>query len=197
MKTLLHSFVLAVLALLFLPIIISCDKNNQNIDNKESLNHQCPEKVFTDAELGITFKYDPNWTFEVKYTSDENQRHIVGHDAIENGLFKMIIISLSEEKDIDMAVKDWWLIEDEKNKVSENKMNFGPVITNRHQGVTYAANRATIYHPKQKTALDYRIFATRKKGKTIIICEKSEIGGMDGLEGEGFAIVEKTINSIN
>lgn len=153
-----------------------------------------PYRYFYNPDLGISFAHNPDWTFEVKYTKDTNEPHIVGRAPLEDGFFKMMTIEFSEEENLDLAIKIWWIQEDEENNISENKLTFEPIKPNRYQGVTYAANRAQIRVPKYNSVLDYRVFATRKNGKTIIICEKSDIGGMNGLEGDGFAIVEKSIN---
>jgi hypothetical protein len=38
--------------------------------------------------------------------------------------------------------------------------------------------------------------AINKQGKTILLVERAECGGMDGLEADGLIIIEKTINII-
>ena len=153
-----------------------------------------PYRYFYNPDLGISFAYNPDWAFEVKYLKGTNEPHIVGHAPLEDGYFKMMTIEFSEEENLELAIMTWWIQENEENNISENKLTFEPIKPNRYQGVTYAANRAQIRVPKHDSVLDYRVFATRKNGKTIIICEKSDIGGMNGLEGDGFAIVEKSIN---
>lgn len=155
---------------------------------------KAPYSYFYNPDLGISFAHNPDWTFEVKYTKDTNEPHIVGHTPIGFGYFKMMTISFSKEEIPEMAIKMWWLNENAESNIAENRITYEQPQTNRYQGITYAANRAKIAVPEHNSALDYRVFATRKNGRTIVICEKSDIGGMDGLEGDGFAVVEKSIN---
>ena len=154
------------------------------------------EAKYYDPNTGISFSYAPDWVFEEKVSTVTGGNVIVGHGPTEYGYFKMMVISFydDEDEDLELGIKTQWLVEDSKDNVAENKIYFGPIKTSRYAGVTYAANRAQIFLPKEECALDYRMFTTRKGGRTIVICEKAEIGGFDGLEAEGFNIVEKTID---
>ena len=175
-----------LIKLVLLPALFVCGCTNKA---KEE-----PYHYFYNPDLGISFAHNPDWVFEVKYLKDTNEPHIVGHTPLAIGYFKMITISFTDEEVLEMAVKDWWLEEDMENNISERRISYNQPSTSRYQGITYAANRAQIEVPEHNSALDYRIFAKRSNGKTIVICEKSDVGGMDGLEGDCFAIVEKSIN---
>ena len=98
-----------------------------------------------------------------------------------------------DDEDLEIAIKRQWLAENDRNKVAENKLYFGPIRTHHYAGITYAANRAQVDQGEKNTVLDYRMFATRNNGKTIVLCELAEVGGLDGFEAEGFNLIEKTI----
>ena len=173
MKTIIN--VLVVLFLLYM--CMGC------INNTDS-----SHRYFYDSISGISFVHNSDWRFEV----NNSNPYIVGHSPFAAGTHKTIAISLSDEEDLDTAVKTWWLGVD--TIISNNIIAFDHPRINRYQGITYAANRARVAVSKENTFIDYRIFATRKNGKTIVLCELANIGCMDGFEGDCFAIVEKSIN---
>ena len=109
----------------------------------------------------------------------------------------MMSIYVYDDDGLEIAIKRQWIIEHERDNIGENKLYFGPVKTHRYEGITYAANRAQFKLPEYESDLDYRMFATNKNGKTIVICELAEIGGLDGFEADCFNIVERTIDFNN
>lgn len=154
--------------------------------------------TYYDSISGITFDYNKDWIVEKRNSNDANDWYILAHAPFEKEYFKTVRITTSPIQDLDIAVKDWWLEHYDGLNVPENKVYFQHPQTHRYQGITYAANRAQF---KEKVGedtylLDFRVMAINKKGTTILLVERAERGGMDGLEADGLIRIEKTINII-
>lgn len=171
-----------LICVLVAPLFVGCSNIKDN--NEES--------QYYNPNIGLSFSYLPEWTFDETGASTGSSV-VVGHAPIEYGYFKVVRISLYDDEDLEIAIKRQWLAENDRNKVAENKLYFGPIRTHHYAGITYAANRAQVDQGEKNTVLDYRMFATRNNGKTIVLCELAEVGGLDGFEAEGFNLIEKTI----
>ena len=195
MKRIINIAVIAILA-----TFLGCKKYGPSSKVPESENSPMEElsnyRTYVDSATGITFQYLADWKFERKLRIDTGEWEIVGNGPT-HGYLKQIGITISERESLDDAVMDWWLVHDEGMKLSKNKVYIQRPRTHRYKQITYAANRAQIKVPNHSIALDYRVMAVSKKGKTIIIWERAEIGGLDGFEADGFIIIEETTDIVN
>ena len=171
------------------------DKSNVNQKDKtENIEYL----TFYDSISGLTFDYNKDWVVEKRNSNSADDWYILAHAPFEKEYFKTVRITISPIQDLDAAVKEWWLEHYDGLNVPENKVYFQHPQTHRYHGVTYAANRAQF---KEKVGedtylLDFRVMAVNKQGKTILLVERAERGGMDGLEADGLITIEKTINII-
>lgn len=163
-------------------------------EKKDTLSTESVDFVkYEDPSTGITFLHLPDWKFERKLRVATGEWEIVGNAPI-HGYAKQAGIIISEREKLDVAVMEWWLFHGKTEGLIDNKVYIQEPIMHRYKKITYAANRAQIRFPKEKTILDYRVMAVSKKGKTIVIWERAEVGGLDGFEADGFNIIEETID---
>ena len=192
-----------IISVITIVILINClgckkyDTPSKVIKSEDSLMVELSDyRTYVDSTTGITFQYLADWKFERKLRIDTGEWEIVGNAPTHNYL-KQAGITISERESLDDAVIDWWLVNDESMELSKNKVYVQPPRTHRYKQITYAANRARIEVPQYDTILDYRVMAVNKKGKTIVIWERAETGGLDGFEADGFIIIEETIDIVN
>ena len=190
--------IILVLAIIVIGIIAFIAIRKPNLSNQKTIApNQNEFSTYVDSISGITFNYNNDWIVE-KYRRNSDDWFISAHSPFEKEYLKFVKITISPIKDLDTAIKDWWLENYEQLNFEENKIYFQHPQTHRYKGVTYAANRAQLKHTTENGvyAEDYRVMAVSKRGQTILLIEIAERGGMDGFEADGFIRIEKTIDII-
>lgn len=189
------AIVLGVIVVLF--VFLKFNHNQILTGDSASKVGEMNSLVYVDSISGLTFEYNKDWTVE-KHKKESGAWYITANAPFEKEYLKFVRIYISPIQDLEAAVKDWWVSNFEILNFEENNIYFQHPKTHRYQGITYAANRAEMKEVRDggTYAIEYRVMAVHKSGKTILLVEQAERGGLDGFEADGFIRIEKTINII-